>query len=129
MYQETPKTEDHDTVSTHHQRAHVLNTKFTMFSESQKEHSLVVSMDDKTYLRPGTDVGARNTKAGVMYDVCDPNDQKKLPRQDFNNPEVNQTPASFRLIKQHKKRKRWTNKRPRSKPGHHSSKVLHWEWW
>ena len=37
-----PKTEDHDTVSTHHQRAHVLNAKLTMFSESQKEHSLVV---------------------------------------------------------------------------------------
>lgn len=49
-----------------------------MFSESQKEHSLVVSMDDKAYLLPGTDVGARNTKAGVIYDVCDPNEQKKL---------------------------------------------------
>ena len=96
-----PKTEDHDTVSTHHQRAHVLNAKLTMFSESQKKHSLVVSMDDKAYLRPGTDVGARNTKAGVIYDVCDPNEQKKLPQHDFNNPEVNQTPASFRLIKQH----------------------------
>lgn len=72
-----------------------------MFSESQKEHILVVSMDDKAYLRPGTDVGARNTKAGVIYDVCDPNEQKKLKQHDFNNPEVNQTPASFRLIKQH----------------------------
>ena len=29
-------------------------------------------MDDKVYLRPGTHVGARNTKAGVKYDVCDP---------------------------------------------------------
>lgn len=58
-------------------------------------------MDDKAYLRPGTDVGARNTKAGVIYDVCNPNEQKKLKQHDFNNPEVNQTPASFRLIKQH----------------------------
>lgn len=72
-----------------------------MFSESQKEHILVVNMDDKAYLRPGTDVGARNTKAGVIYDVCDPNEPKKLKQHDFNNPEVNQTPASFRLIKQH----------------------------
>lgn len=72
-----------------------------MFSVSQKEHILVVSMDDKAYLRPGTDVGARNTKAGVIYDVCDPNEQKKLKQHDFNNPEVNKTPASFRLIKQH----------------------------
>ena len=58
-------------------------------------------MDDKAYLRPGTDVGARNTKASVIYDVCDPNEQKKLKQHDFNNPEVNQTPASFRFIKQH----------------------------
>ena len=28
-------------------------------------------------------------------------DQKKLPQHDFNNPEVYQTLASFRLIKQH----------------------------
>lgn len=58
-------------------------------------------MDDKACLRPRTDVGARNKKAGAIYDVCDPNEQKKLPQHDFNNPEVNQTPASFRLIKQH----------------------------
>jgi hypothetical protein len=71
-----PKTEDDDTVSTHHQRAHVLNATLTMFSDSQKEHSLVVSMDDKAYLRPGTDVGARNTKAGVIYDVLIPMNRK-----------------------------------------------------
>lgn len=29
-------------------------------------------MDDKAYLRPGTDVGARDSKAGVVYDVVDP---------------------------------------------------------
>lgn len=58
-------------------------------------------MDDKAYLRPGTDVGARNTKAGVIHEVCDPNEKKKLQQHDFNNPEVNQTPASFRLMKQH----------------------------
>ena len=54
-----------------------------MFSDSQKEHILVVNMDDKAYLRPGTDVGARNTKAGVIYDVCDPNEQKKLKQHDL----------------------------------------------
>ena len=58
-----------------------------MFSE----HSLVVSMDDKAYLWPGTDVGARNTKAGVIYYVCDPDEQKQLPQHDFNIPQVNQT--------------------------------------
>lgn len=58
-------------------------------------------MDDKAYLRPGTDVGARATKTGVIYDVIDPEEEKKLPQHDFNHPEVNQTPASFRFIKQH----------------------------
>ena len=58
-------------------------------------------MDDKLYLRSGTDVGTRNTKAGVIYNVCDPNEQKQLPQHDFNVPQVNQTPASFRCIKKH----------------------------
>ncbi|CAB4005466.1 RNA-directed DNA polymerase from transposon X-element [Paramuricea clavata] len=125
-----PKTEDHDTVSTHHQRAHVLNAKLTMFSENQKEHRLVVSMDDKAYLRPGTDVGARNTKAGVIYNVCDPDEQKQLAQHDFNIPQVKQTPASFRCIKKHIETiqgKHEFNKRPRSKLGNHSSQILHWE--
>ena len=49
-----PKTEDHDKESTHHQRAHVRNAKHTMFGDEEKDHSLVFSMDDKAYLRPGT---------------------------------------------------------------------------
>ena len=96
-----PKTEDHDTECTHHQRAHVHNAKLTMFANDQTEHSLLISMDDKAYLRPGTDVGFRDTKAGVIYDVCDPEKQRQLPQHDFNHPEVNQTPASFRFIRQH----------------------------
>jgi len=72
-----------------------------MFGEGQKEHSLLISMDDKAYLRPGTDVGVRDTKAGVIYDACEPEKQKQLPQHDFNQAEVNQTPASFRFIRQH----------------------------
>ena len=45
--------------------------------------------------------GARATKTGVIYDVIDPEEEKKLPQHDFNYPEVNQTLASFRFIKQH----------------------------
>ena len=52
-------------------------------------------------LRLGTDVGARDTKAGVVYDAADPIKRGKLPQYDFNQPQVNQTPASFRLIKEH----------------------------
>ncbi len=49
---------------THHQRAHIHNAKHDMFPDELQNHGLVVSMDDKVYLRPGTDVGARNTKSG-----------------------------------------------------------------
>ena len=71
-----------------------------MFGEGQKEHSLLISMD-KAYLRPGTDFGVRDTKAGVIYDVFEPEKQKQVPQHDFNRAEVNQTPASFRFIRQH----------------------------
>ena len=65
------------------------------------EHSVFISMDDKAYLPPGTDVDARNTKAGVIYNTCNPEKQKQLQQHDFNIPKINQTPASFRFIKQH----------------------------
>lgn len=35
------------------------------------------------------------------YDVNDPEEQKRLQQHDFNHPEVNQTQASFRFIRQH----------------------------
>ena len=69
-----------------------------MFGESQKEHSVLISMDDEAYLRPGKEVGVRDTKATVIYDVCQPEKQKQLQQHDFNQVEVNQTPASFRFI-------------------------------
>ena len=72
-----------------------------MFAKEQEKHNVVISIDDKAYLRPGTDVGARDTKAGVVYDVADPNKRRKLPQHDFNQPQVNQTPVSFRFIKGH----------------------------
>ena len=84
---------------TTHQRAHIRNAKFSMFAEGQKKHSVLISMDDKAYLRPGTDVGARDSKAGVVYDVVDPAKRWELPQHDFNEPKVNQTAASFRFIR------------------------------
>ena len=56
-------------------------------------------MDDKAYLRPATDVGSRDSKTGAVYDVVDPNKRRELPQHYFNEPKVNQTPASFRFIK------------------------------
>ena len=48
-------------------------------------------MEYKPYLHPGTDVGTQNTKAGVIYDTCNPEKQKQLPQHYFNIPDVNQT--------------------------------------
>ena len=94
----TPKTEASDTESTH-QRAHIRHAKFSMFAKGHEKHSVVISMDDKANIHPATDVGARDTKAGVVYDVVDPLKARKLPQHDFNQAQVNQTPASFHFIK------------------------------
>lgn len=48
-----PKTEDSSVETTHHQRAHVKNAKLEVTQES-RDGSLICSMDDKAYLRPGT---------------------------------------------------------------------------
>ena len=56
-------------------------------------------MDDKAYLRPGTDVGMRDAKSEVkIYDVSDKEKQRKLPQQDFSNPQVHITTSSFRIM-------------------------------
>ena len=50
-------------------------------------------------MRPGSDVGARDVKKGVIYDVSDPSKRKSLPQHDFVEKRVHQTPSSFRFIK------------------------------
>lgn len=50
-----PKTENEENVCTKHQRKHVRNVKLSLFAGDHKGESLVISMDDKAYLRPGTD--------------------------------------------------------------------------
>ena len=56
-----PKTEESAVETTHHRRSHVKNCKFSIFHR-EKNDGLVISMDDKAYLRPGTDVGARTVR-------------------------------------------------------------------
>lgn len=63
-----PKTEDDSVETTHHQRAHVRNTKMELALQSP-ESSLVCSMDDKAYLRPGTDGMFSNKIIGSLL-VC-----------------------------------------------------------
>ncbi len=93
-----PKTETDTGIATHHQRAHVRNCKLDMFKAENKARSLMISFDDKAYIRPGTDVGARDVKKGVVYDVSDTSKQKQLPQHDFCEANVHQTPSSFRFI-------------------------------
>ena len=94
-----PKTESESGLATHHQRAHIRNCKFDMFKRRNKTRSLMISFDDKAYIRPGSDVGARDVKKGVIYDVSDPSKEKQLTQQDFSESKVYQTPSSFRFIK------------------------------
>ncbi|CAG2257868.1 unnamed protein product [Mytilus edulis] len=94
------KTEDHSTELTHHQRAHVKLNREDMFSTNSlfRYSSLDISFDDKAYIRPGTDVGLRDTKAGKILTLTDESRQRKLPQHDFATPEVYQSPSSFRLM-------------------------------
>ena len=66
-----PKTEQVSNECTHHQRKHVKNAKLSIFEKEGEKEGLVISVDDKAYLRPGTDVGMRDVKTGRIYDVAD----------------------------------------------------------
>ena len=92
-----PKTEESAVETTHHQRSHVKNCTFSIFHR-EKNDGLVISMDDKAYLRPGTDVGARTVRRKRIF-VSDKSKQKRLPVHDFNVPEINVTPSVFRVMR------------------------------
>ena len=67
-----PKREDSDNENTHHQRGHVKNVKYHLFSAKVDQRlqkirhlSVLRSRDDKAYVRPGTSEGfekVRNVK-------------------------------------------------------------------
>ena len=75
------------------------NAKSCLFSKDNE--GLVLSMDDKAYLRPGTDVGVRDTKSGKIYDVSDEDKQRQLPQHYFSTPQVHITPSSLRFMTRH----------------------------
>ena len=87
-----PKTEQQENECTQHQRKHVKNAKSCLFSKDNE--GLVLSMDDKAYLRPGTDAGVPDTKSGKIYDVSDEDKQTKLPQ-------VHISPSSFCFMTGH----------------------------
>ena len=49
-----------------------------MFKGTSKTRILMISFDDKN-IGPGSDVGARDVRKGVIYDVPDPSKEKQLP--------------------------------------------------
>ena len=98
----SPKTEQVSNECTHHQRKHVKNAKLSIFEKEVEKEGLVISMDDKAYLRPGTDVGMRDVKTARIYDVADEEKPRKLPQHDFSIPQAHITPSSFRFMVGHK---------------------------
>jgi hypothetical protein len=52
-----PKTEDHETELTHHQRAHIKLNRTDMFGKRSVffPAGIEISFDDKAYVRPRTD--------------------------------------------------------------------------
>ena len=79
----SPKTGNNDTISTHHQRAHMKNIEDCIFDEYLKNNSMYISMNDKAYLRPGTDVGFRVVRNKKLHDVTEDSLQKRLPQHNF----------------------------------------------
>ncbi|XP_070570891.1 uncharacterized protein [Ptychodera flava] len=96
-----PKAEDLDNENTHYQRAHVKNVKNAFFSEASKTTShlcMMQSTDDKAYLRPGTSEGFEKTRSQKILSSTDIEHARKLPKYDWPEKLVYQTPGTHRLF-------------------------------
>eukprot|EP00794_Sanderia_malayensis_P000902 gene902-205_t len=100
-FKKLPQAEDKDNENTHYQRAHVKNVKLALFSEASdnsKEVSVIQSMDGKAYLRPGTGEGYAGVRNQKMLTLSDMEKARKLPKYDWQQKLVYQTPASHRVM-------------------------------
>ncbi|XP_035659798.1 uncharacterized protein LOC118404665 [Branchiostoma floridae] len=96
-----PKTEDRDNECTHHQRKHVALAKEHLFgngTDVSKSHGLIISMDDKAYLRPGTSEGFTSARCQTVLQLAE-DSTRKLPLHDFPEPSMYITPSAFRLMR------------------------------
>ena len=96
-----PKSEDCDNENTHYQRAHVKYVKTTFYgkvNEENRDWCFMSSQDDKAYIRPGTSEGFSNTKRGKIFTLTDEERSRKLPKYDWPEKLVFQTPASHRIF-------------------------------
>lgn len=69
-----------------------------MFTDPNKaKKSLIISMDDKATLKPGTDIGMKGTRKQSVITSTNSNDGT-LPQHDFSESKVHITPSSFRYM-------------------------------
>ena len=100
-FKKPPKAEDNENENTHYQRAHVKNIKIAMFSEEAgdaKSFSLLYSVDDKACLRPCTSEGFSSARNQKILTVSDADKARKLPKYDWPEKLVYQTPGSHRVM-------------------------------
>jgi hypothetical protein len=100
LYLPRPKTRTRKTLNTK-LRAHVKNVKMSMFSETagdEKDYSLLHSIDDKAYTRPGTSEGFSSVRNQKILKLSDANKAKKLPKYDWPEKQVCQIPGSHRVM-------------------------------
>ena len=101
LYQEPPKAEDIDNENTHYQRAHLKNVKFSFFGQESAGNShlcFMRSIVDKAYLRPGTSEGFQNTRNQKILTLTDVEEANQLPKYDWPEKLVYQTPGSHRIL-------------------------------
>ena len=111
-FKKPPKAEDNENENTHFQRAHVKNVKMTLFSDTSKEskhYSFLHSIDDKAYIRPGTSEGFSGARNIKILSLDDASKAKKLPKYDWPQALVYQTPGLHRVM---------TKKSIKDKDGH-----------
>jgi hypothetical protein len=100
-FKKPPKAEDNENENTHYQRAHVKNVKMAMFSEKAgdaNKYSLIHSIDDKAYLRPGTSEGFSSARNQKILTLSDASKARQLPKYDWPQKLVYQTPGSHRVM-------------------------------
>ena len=95
-----PKSGCQENENTHYQRSHVKLLKEDMFMSSQAmaSMSLLISMDDKATVKPGTDIGFKGARKQVILEPTDLSRARLLPQHDFPESKVSVTPGSLRYM-------------------------------
>lgn len=95
-----PKDDKEDNENTHHQRCQIKLLKHEMFGvdDDFASQAVMISMDDKSYMRPDTDIGVKGARKQAILTPADNERSRSLPQHDFSNPKSHITPSSFRFM-------------------------------